>query len=500
MVKGLRNTAIILCIISIALFTNCIFYPSIQHPAGALNVVVDTIAKDLTVPWDICFLPNDDLLFTERNGKVRLFRDNTLQDLPVLTIPDIEVKGKMGLLGMCLHPGFTLNHKIYLAYNYRMEGQTFLRVVSYTYLKERLVSPQVIIEGIPGVFNHTGCRLKFGPDLKLYITTGDADIPRLSQDIKVFNGKILRLNDDGSIPADNPLKGDSVRREIWSYGHRNPQGISFQPGTGLLFSSEHGPTGGDEINIIRKGGNYGWPVVHHREIQEPMISPVMEFSPSIGPAATLFYTGKAFPSLKGNLLVGCMRGEAILNIQLRDSEIKSYNYLLKKTFGRIRAIAEDSRGYIYISTSQVDPPESRLQTGERDYDLILRLRPADSRDPENRIIRISTINELTEAINDSRAARVNSPGRKPEMLYLQLCAGCHGQKMQGKESTPSLVDKLWLNGGSKEAISRSISEGIIKKGMPAWKGVLSDKEIDAIRDLILRSTSSRPGKRPPHFR
>jgi len=222
---------------------------------------IDTMAANLVVPWDIVFLPDSNMLFTERPGRVRLMDKSGLKEAPVLTIPDVEVRGKMGLLALCLHPSFSINSFIYLAYNYRENNATFLRIARYTYTNNSLIHPQVIIEKIPGVFNHSGCRLKFGPDKKLYITTGDADVPRLAQDLKALNGKTLRLNDDGAIPADNPfIKSDTARKEIWTYGHRNSQGIAFQPGTDFLYNSEHGPTGGDEINIVTRGNNYGWPI------------------------------------------------------------------------------------------------------------------------------------------------------------------------------------------------------------------------------------------------
>jgi glucose/arabinose dehydrogenase len=274
-------------------------------------------------------------------------------------------------------------------------------VVRYEYRNDELIHPKNIIENIPGVFNHTGCRLKFGPDRKLYITTGDADVPKLAQDLKAYNGKILRLNEDGTIPADNPfIHNDTAKHEVWSYGHRNSQGIAFQPGTGKLYSSEHGPTGGDEINLIVKGNNYGWPVIHHRDRNDAMISPLMEFSPSIGPAEALFYSGKAFAAMKGNLLVGCMRGEAILNVQFNQNKNKilSYGFLLKNKYGRIRAMTEGPDGYLYFSTSQVDPPKSRLQAGEKSFDMILRLRPAASVEAGKEFA-IKTSTGLKEAIN-----------------------------------------------------------------------------------------------------
>lgn len=446
---------------------------------------VDTLAINLAVPWDIVFLPDSSMLFTERPGRVRLMQHNQLIEKPVLNAPDIEVKGKMGLLALCLHPNFATNHLVYLAYNYRINNTTFLRVASYKYADDSLINPQTIIEKIPGVFNHTGCRLKFGADKKLYITTGDADVPRLAQDLKALNGKILRLNEDGSIPADNPfVKTDTARKEIWTYGHRNSQGIAFQPGTGFLYNSEHGPTGGDEINIVIKGNNYGWPVMHHRNNADGMMSPVMEFSPSIGPAEAIFYSGKAFPSMKGNLLVACMRGEAILKIDFENRKISSYNFLLKNIYGRIRALAEGPDGDLYFSTSHVDPPESNAPQGEGSYDMILRMRPATAEEIAAKKGYPLQVEKLQVAINKNNAG-MNKTAATTKILYAQLCAGCHGADLKGVDTKPGLVNKKLNYGNSFAAIKKSVTEGVITKGMPAWRGVLSDRQTNEMVNFIL---------------
>gem|GEM_PF-345768 len=457
------------------------------------SFVVDTIATDLYVPWDIVFLPDNSMLFTERPGRVRLYRNHALIGRPLLTIPDIEVKGKMGLLGMRLHPRYASNHLVYLAYNYRVGDQTFLRVARYTMTRDSLVEPFTIIEKIPGVFNHTGCRLVFGKEDKLFITTGDADVPRLAQDLRALNGKILRLNDDGSIPADNPfVKNDTARHEIWTYGHRNPQGLAIQPSTGFLYDSEHGPTGGDEINLIHRGNNYGWPVIHHRDTRDGMMAPLMEFSPSIGPAEALFYSGRAFPEMKGNLLVACMRGEAILRVRFSNNRIGSYDFLYKKQYGRIRALAEGPDGALYFSTSQLDPPESNTRPGDHGYDLIVRLCPfggaagkkmGGKTDPQ-----VTAVPGQEAMMNRGLAGPLKKgpSGHDAAHIYAQLCAGCHGADLNGKDDIPSLTDAKWLFGGSKIAIQRSIAQGVVAKGMPSWEGVLTPAEIGRIADYIMQ--------------
>jgi len=442
-----------------------------------LSFTIDTLAANLYVPWDLTFIPDKTMLFTERPGRVRLYRNNHLVEKPILILDDVEVKGKMGLLGLCLHPGFAVNHFVYLAYNYRQGDRTFLRIARYRYGRDTLTDPKLIIENIPGVFNHTGSRLKFGPDKKLYITTGDADVPQQSQDLKALNGKILRLNDDGGIPGDNPFVGsDTARHEIWTYGHRNPQGIAFQPGTGYLFESEHGPTGGDEINLIKKGHNYGWPLIHHKDTRPGMETPLLAFTPSIGPSEALFYSGRAFPSLKGNLLVACLRGEAILRLQLAQQKIVSSEFLLKNKFGRIRALVEGPDGYLYISTSQIDPPESNEAPGTNGVDLILRLRPAASLKDAIQ----------ANAIAAPAAATASPHDRRPATLYSQLCASCHGADLKGTTPAQNLVDSTWLHGSARPDLIRSIRSGIVAKGMPSWEGVLTDKEIGEMAEFILQ--------------
>lgn len=354
-----------------------------QDTAQKPDFKVEVIARDLRVVWSIAFLSKDRFLFTERPGRIRLLDKGKVVDTPVLTLADVDASGKLGALGMTLHPQHSKNHQLYLAYSYRAESGPQVRVVRYT-LDEKalrgdmsgaLSDRKVIIENIPAFTNHAGCRLRFGPDGKLYLTTGDANQPPLAQQLDSLAGKVLRLNDDGTVPTDNPFVGRSgARPEIWSYGHRNPQGIDFQPGTNLLFETEHGPTAGDEVNIIEKGNNYGWPVVHHEMTGPGMAPPLLEYTPlpAIAPASGMFYRGKAFPQFRGDFLVGCLRGECILRVRLDGRRVISQERLLEKQYGRIREVAEAPDGTIYFTTSQFDPPEAN---GRAEYDQILRLVP-----------------------------------------------------------------------------------------------------------------------------
>ena len=441
------------------------------HTEKPPGYTIDTLASGLTVPGEIVFLPDKTIVFTERNGKVRIFRNNQLISKPASVVNDVDSTKKMGLLGMCIHPQFSKNKSIYLSFNYRKENLALLKIVRYQFMNDALVNPTTILENINASPNHTGCRLRFGPDEKLYITTGDADRPILAQDLKSLNGKILRVNDDGSIPSDNPfVNNGTARKEIWTYGHRNTQGIDFRPGTGQLFTSEHGPTGGDEINIIVKGHNYGWPVVHHKDKKDGMNSPLIEYTPSIGPSQVTFYTGNAFPFLKGKLLVACLRGEKIIQLQVERNRVISEENLMISAYGRIRALAVGPDGYIYFSTSQNDPPEGKPRA---DHDMLLRLRPSATK-----IIKAQKAKASMET--DVKAIGAKNP---IAVTYMQLCASCHGTDLEGTERAKSMLDNKWEYGFKKNDISRSIREGIIEKGMPAWEGTLTKKEIEKL--LIL---------------
>lgn len=452
--------------------TAFIFKPeTIPESIQGDGYVIDTLAENLRVPWQIAFLPDGTMLFTEREGRLRIYRNGKLVDKPAFEIA-VPLDNKSGLLGLCIHPDFARNKFIYLASNYMSENKMRLRVTRYQFVNDTLANAFPILKNLPANRNHTGCRLKFGPDKKLYVTTGDADEPALAQDLKAYNGKILRLNDDGSIPADNPfVKSDSAIKAIWTYGHRNPQGLAFQPGTNYLFNSEHGPTGGDEINFTRKGMNYGWPVIHHQDTKDGMVSPIAEYTPSIGPAEAMFYTAKEFPQLRGHLLVACLRGESILDITMDKEKIISQNVMFKKEYGRIRSVVTGPDGFIYFSTSQNDPPEG---TARPHYDMILRMRPAG-----NGSIALSSQKLISEKA-------ISSPQKQSgDMITQQLCASCHGNNLAGTDRGSNLVTANLAHGSDKKTIVNNITNGIIDKGMPAWKGAISPDYINKIADYIL---------------
>jgi glucose/arabinose dehydrogenase len=345
---------------------------------GSVKFRVETVAGNLQVPWSINFTPDGRIIFTERPGRVRVIENGKLRPEPLATISDVEARSESGLMGMTLHPQFAQNHQLYLCYAYESGNGQRDRVVRYRETGNGLTDRKLIIEDIPAAQFHAGCRLRFGPDAKLYITTGEATQKEIAQQLNSLGGKILRLNDDGTVPQDNPFVGrKDARPEIWVYGNRNPQGIDWQPGTNTLFETEHGPSGGDapgggdEVNIIEKGKNYGWPIVHHREAREGLESPLLEYTPAVAPASGTFYRGSLFPQFRGNFFFGCLRGETIIRVVLDGSRVVSQERLFEKQYGRIRDVAEGPDGALYFSTSNRDGRGSPAS----DDDRILRLVP-----------------------------------------------------------------------------------------------------------------------------
>jgi len=336
---------------------------------------VKLVADNLYVPWSIVFTDPDRILITERNGKLRIIQNGILSEKPLKVFEEVSSNGEEGLMGLALDPDYKDNKFIYLSYAYDGSDKMSVKVVRYKDEGDRLSNEKTIMDGLPAERYHAGCRLRFGPDGKLYITTGDAGERKLSQDINTLYGKILRINPDGTIPADNPFPDNPV----WSYGHRNPQGIDWYPGTNILYSTEHGPSGfdgpggGDEVNIIIKGGNYGWPVVSHKESKEGMISPVLEFTPAIAPASGMFYRSDSIPQFKNNYFFGCLRGSGIMRIEIDKndpSRIISNEMLAEVNSGRIRDIAQGPDGAIYYSTSNRDGRGSIREGDDKIYKII----------------------------------------------------------------------------------------------------------------------------------
>jgi len=344
---------IIIILILVIIISSVLFYFS-NYSVNVEGYDIINVVTNLDTPWSLAFSKNGILFFTERPGYVKAFYNNTLINLKVENLNVKEI-GEGGLLGIALDPNFPNSPYIYLYYTYE-EEKLWNRVVRYKFENWTLVDQKILIDKIPAATIHNGGRIKFGPDGKLYITTGDATQRDLAQDINSLAGKILRINPDGSIPEDNPFPHSPV----YSYGHRNPQGIDWFDN--LMFSSEHGPSGElgyahDEINFIIKGANYGWPIVvgisNDKKFKDPILDTGEE---TWAPSGISFYKGNIYPELKNKLLVATLRGKHLRIIEIDFKEIKVLNHyaILSNLLGRIRDVVEGPDGYIYIATSNKD--------------------------------------------------------------------------------------------------------------------------------------------------
>lgn len=346
--------------IPIAQFTSRLpFANGAVNSASFVSWKVEPVVENVEVPWSIAFTSPERMIFTERTGKLRVVNNGQLSAEPLITFSEVSQTGEEGLMGLTLHPDYQNNKWIYVSLAYPRGNDLFVKVVRLIDAGDSARVEKVIVDSVPAARFHAGSALRFGPDGKLYITTGDGLDRNQAQNLNSLAGKILRVNDDGTIPVDNPFPNS----RIWSYGHRNPQGIDWHPLSLQLYSSEHGPTGfdgpggGDEVNRIQSGGNYGWPVVSHERTKEGMISPLVLYTPAEAPASGTFYDGSAFPQFTNDYFIGALRGEGLLRLEFSDTDpnvIEEQEKLFGNEYGRIRAVTVGPDGYIYFSTSNRD--------------------------------------------------------------------------------------------------------------------------------------------------
>jgi aldose sugar dehydrogenase len=355
----------ILLFLSVFVFNSCnsnnIHADTIETEEVSFRI--DTLATGLENPWGMAFLPDGRILIVERPGKLRIFALGELRETPVPGIPDIWDHGQGGLLDVVLHPNYDENGWIYLAYaaprgdggntsisRGRMTGNSFTDV-------------ELLFEGQPatGAGHHFGSRIVFDDNGYMFTTIGDRGVMQNSQTLENHNGKVLRMHDDGSVPSDNPFVDvQGAMPEIWSYGHRNIQGMGLHPETRQLWTHEHGPQGGDEINLIQKGLNYGWPEVTHGINYDGSIittdttmvgmeDPVLHWTPSIAPCGLAFVDSELFKGWDHNMLVGALAGQHIHRVVL-DGESVVHTEKLLEGFARFRDIRQGPDGYIYVLT------------------------------------------------------------------------------------------------------------------------------------------------------
>jgi glucose/arabinose dehydrogenase len=344
------------------------------------DFVAETVADGLEHPWSVAFLPDGGFLVTERPGRLRLIgADGRVDPEPVAGLPQIAARGQGGLLDVALHPGFAGNGLVYFSYSEPGDGGVGSAVARGRLDGRRLADVEVLFRMTPktGGGRHFGSRLVFDRDGYLFVTLGDRGERARAQHLDDHIGTLIRLHDDGRVPADNPFVGrDDALPEIYSYGHRNMQGAALHPQTDRLWTHEHGPQGGDEINLPEAGLNYGWPVITYgvnyvigTQIGEGtkkagMEQPLYQWTPSIAPSGMAFYTGDAFPRWQGDLFVGSLKFRQLVRLTLDDGRIVAEERMLDDALGRIRDVRQGPDGLLYLLT---DADDGRL----------VRLRPVD---------------------------------------------------------------------------------------------------------------------------
>ena len=336
---------------------------------------VVTVVDTLVQPWSIAFLPGGDTLVTERPGRLRILRDGKLLPQSVEGLPPVLHSSQGGLLEVAPHPNFAANRMLYLTYSKPSpDGKEATTALGRGRFENgRLTGVQQLFESVSRGRGHFGGKIAFDRAGFVFLTLGDRQVPpegdleaHPAQDLTNHHGKIVRLHDDGRVPADNPfVNRTGARPEIWSYGHRNVQGIVIHPVTGDVLATEHGPQGGDELNRILPGLNYGWPVVgfgvnyttglaiHKGTHREGMEQPRHVWVPSIGISGAMIYTGDRFPQWKGNLFVGGMTGQQLARLTLKGTYVVG-NETLMPQMGRIRDVRQGLDGYIYLVTDDRD--------------------------------------------------------------------------------------------------------------------------------------------------
>lgn len=493
MKKGFK-TALLLNLKAAILFglgvlSSCSSNNKVEHPVVAniqlekTLLEVSIVADSLDVPWDFQFINSHQIIYTEIAGKISLLDLQTGKKKLLHTVKDIYQKRTLGLLGMALHPNFEKNPYVYISYTIKQDSNIYSRLERLIYENDSLVNPK-ILHTIDGHTGHNGARITFTNDGKLLWATGDAHSKTFAQDSTSLNGKILRMNADGSVPEDNPITGSLV----YAWGFRNMQGLTVAD-DGNIYTSEHGDAIEDEINRIKPLQNYGWPEIegYHDTPAEIEIAtkhqrtePIRSWTPVIAPAGLKYYNSKAIPEWKNSLLLVSLKNQSLRSLKLSDdgrSVTEEWVYL-EKYFGRLRAVTVSPSGDVYLATSNRDwnPQPGFPKIND---DLIMKLSPAKK----------ATHTPL-KGVNSLKSQVIELDGAS---LYNAYCASCHKDNGLGIESNfPPLAATETVNGNPKKLIDitlNGLSGEITVKGkvynqqMPAFRA-LKDAEIAKILTYV----------------
>jgi glucose/arabinose dehydrogenase len=374
--RGMRAELGVLAALTLALMSQPGLAAETTIDTESGPIKVETIASGLENPWGLAFLPDGRMLVTERPGRLRIVAKDGTKSEPLKGVPELFAQGQGGLLDVKLDPGFASNGLVYLSYAEPGEGGAGTAVARGKLGDGGLDNVEVIFRQQPKVEggNHFGGRLAFAPDGKLFVTLGERFKFTPAQDLSNDLGKIVRINPAGTVPQDNPFVGKAgARPEIWSYGHRNPQGAAIHPVTGKLWESEFGPKGGDEVNIAEAGNDYGWPVVSwgsnydDTPIPPPPTHPeftdaVAHWNPVISPSGITFYTADAIPGWKGNLLLAGLSSQAIIRLALDGETVTGEERI--PMGARIRDVVQGPDGAVYALTDAVDGSILKLSAAQ----------------------------------------------------------------------------------------------------------------------------------------
>lgn len=433
--------------------------PEQQFRIGASTVGVQSVASHLNVPWQITWGPDQCIWYTEQSGTISKVNPETGKTKLLLTLTDVFRDRTSGLLGMTLHPDLKSNPYVFINYTGYSKTKTRVsKVVRYSYdtQKDTLVSPVVFLE-YPAWTSHFGSRIVIAPDGKVMVATGDGAQDGNAQNIQSPNGKILRYNLDGSIPADNPFKGSAV----WAWGLRNPQGLVYAKGK--LYCSDHGDAIDDELNLLVKGGNYGWPAVEGAVNTEKekafakdsaVVAPLWAWTPTIAPAGMTYYSSDKIPELKGRLLLTTLKGNSLRSLTLDPAGnriIADVNYF-EKIFGRLRSVCVSPAGDVYLATSNRDWNPNAAPA--KNDDRIIRIYRMDAKHASPAAKPAIVAHKNTEVVN------------KGALLYTNYCASCHKADGKGIDKIfPALLKSAVVKGDQRNLI-RTVLNG--KNQMPKF--------------------------------
>lgn len=466
------------------------------------------VVDGLEVPWDITVGPDGWIWFNEQKGNVSRVHLETGKVNKLLTIPDVHFERSRGLLSMVIHPEFDQHPYVFLHYNTFTEGEDkpepASRLVRYTFDRDTLIDRQIILDNLPGSTGHNGSRMVITPDKKLWLGTGDALRSDLAQKPGTYHGKVLRMNLDGTVPHNNPIEGS----HIWTAGHRNIQGITYR--NNKVYISEHGPDSNDEVNLLKKGGNYGWPDVlgYCNNIPETeycrdssIIEPIYAWTPVIAPAGLEYYGHDAIPEWKNSLLLASLRIQTlrVLGLDNTGENVENIQIFFQQHFGRIRDVTVSTDGKVFLATSNMDwykdyRPEIHDSLLVKNGDRIIMLQKENSH-----------LKSLYSGIKNKKIlvedpvplylgdAEITENTKPDESLYLTYCSSCHGIKGKGKEGyVPSLTGSEKV-AGEKDKLIQVLLNGISRKHDPSGRDFiwempgyrhLDDEEITKILNYL----------------